>query len=353
MRITCIELVTIKLEDRAWSLFLVHTDAGLTGIGRGGDPHLITRELAPLLVGQDPRRTAFLWHRMYETAWRPGGPGRAAMPSIGALDVALWDLCGKASGQPVWRLLGGYRDEVPAYADGAGYADVPDQSPAGIASQVEKHAGQGYEAFKIHMYRAATPQEVVERVRLSRERLGPDKKLMIDLHAAWEGRLAVEVARQLEPYDLYWIEEPVRRDDEPHYLRMVQGATRALVVGGEGEGTLYGIRRLLTEGALQVVQTDILVGGGYTGLLRIAALAEAFHLPVAPHGAQYPDINCHLAAAVPNGLIVPACPSCEPSQIWSRLYDPPFQVQDGRIALTEKPGLGLELDQDFVERYRV
>ena len=97
---------------------------------------------------------------------------------------------------------------------------------------------------------------------------------MIDVSRAWSGKVAVETARRLEPYKLYWIEEPVRLDDEPLYMRMVQEATSAIVAGAEGEGTLYGIRRLINEGALQLVQTDILIGGGYTGLMRIAALCE-------------------------------------------------------------------------------
>ena len=247
------------------------------------------------------------------------------MSSIGALDIALWDLYGKICDQPVWRLLGGYTDTVPVYADGIGYID---QSPEEVAAEVKEHADLGYDAIKLH-FNSCTPEEVIDKVRLSREVLGPDKKLMIDVSRAWSGKVAVETARRLEPYKLYWLEEPVRFDDEPLYMRMVQDATSAIVAGAEGEGTLYGIRRLINEGALQLVQTDILIGGGYTGLMRIAALCEAYHLPIAPHGAQFPDINCHLVAAVPNGLMVPACPSCEPFQIWSKLYDPPFQVVNG------------------------
>ena len=359
MRITHVETLLVRLpvgppekgQTREWPIVLVHTDQGLQGMGRGGDPQVIARDLAPLLTGRDPRHIARLWEQMYETVWR--GPGRTAMPSIGALDVALWDLCGKACGQPVWRLLGGYRDRIPVYADGAGYANAPDQSPQGIASKVKEFVDLGYDAVKIHMYGAANPEEMVERVRCSRELIGPDKKLMIDVHRAWDGDEAVETAHRLEVYQLYWIEEPVRQDDEPYYMHRVQEATSALVTGGEGEGTLYGIRRLLEEGALQVVQTDILAGGGYTGLMRIAALAQAFHVPISPHGAQYPDLNCHLTAAVPNSLIMSACPASETDQIWSRMYDPPFSVENGHIAMSQAPGLGLELDWDFVERHRV
>ena len=104
---------------------------------------------------------------------------------------------------------------------------------------------------------------------------------------------------------------------------------------------------------LQVAQTDILVGGGFTGLRRIASMAAAHHAYVAPHGASFPEINCHLLAAVPNGLMIPACPHTEPYQIWSRLYDPPFQVVEGEVAMTDQPGLGLTLNQSFVDDCRV
>ena len=135
-------------------------------------------------------------------------------------------------------------------------------------------------------------------------------------------------------------------------MRMVREAANGLIAGGEGEGTLSGVRRLIVEGGLQVVQTDILVGGGFTGLMRIAALAEAHHVPVSPHGASFPEINCHLVAAVSNGLMVPACPPTEPYQIWSQLYDPPFRVEGGEIAMSDAPGMGLELDEDFVAEHR-
>lgn len=333
---------------RDWPLIFIRAEGGLTGIGRGGSPDLIAREFAPLLVGEDARRPARLWQRMYDTAWRFRGPGRAAMGTIGALDVALWDLFGKACGQPVWRLLGGFRDRVGAYADGIGYVHQDAETVAGL---VRKHAGLGFGAIKFHLS-DADRDLALEKVRLSREGLGPERKLMIDVHRMWDGRTAAEMARKFAPYGLYWIEEPVRGDDEPAHMRMVREATDALVAGGESEGTLYGIRRLIVEGGLQVVQSDIMGGGGFTGLMRMAALAGAHHVFVAPHGASYPEINAHLIAAVPNGLLVSACPHTEPYQIWSKLYRPAFEIVDGEIAMTDRPGLGLAFDEDFVAEYK-
>ena len=310
---------------------------------------MIEGELAPLLAGQDPRRTAILWQRMYEAAWRFRGPAMRAMSSIGAIDVALWDIYGKSCGQPVWRLLGGYRDRAPAYADGIGYVD---QSPQEVAALVKKHAELGYNAVKVHLT-SPDLDVALEKVRLSRQALGPHRKLMLDVWSMWTGQEAADMARKLEPYELFWIEEPVRKDDETLYLMMVREATSALLAGGESEGTLYGTRRLIIEGGLQVVQADILGGGGFTGLLRIAALAEAHHAYVAPHGAQYPEISAHLVAAVPNGLMVSACPDSEPYQIWSKMYAPRFSVIDGHIEMTDKPGLGLELHWEFIDEFRV
>jgi L-alanine-DL-glutamate epimerase-like enolase superfamily enzyme len=272
------------------------------------------------------------------------------MATIGAIDIALWDLYGRSCGEPVWRLLGGFRDRVQVYADGIGY--VEDQDAEGVAALVKKHADQGYGAVKFHLV-ASDPDLALEKVRLSREVLGPDLRLMVDVHGVWDGVTCVEMARRFNPYHLYWLEEPVQKDDEIGFYRMVREASNALIAGGEGEGTLYGAQRLIADGGLQVLQTDIVGGGGYTGLLRMAAVAEAHHAYIAPHGASYPDLNCHFLAGVPNGLMVPACPETEPYQIWSKMYKPRFEVKNGEVAMTDKPGLGLELDEAFVREYRV
>lgn len=357
MEITRVEVVVLEHNwgppeegvTREWPLVLVHTDDGLSGLGRGGDPAIISEQLAPLLLGQDPRRIAMLWQKMYDHAWRFRGPGMSAMSSVGALDVALWDIYGKHCEQPVWRLLGGFKDRVDVYADGIGYVD---QDPETVAELVSKHASIGYSHVKFHLS-GYDDDAALQKVRLSREAVGSDVRLMLDAHRMWHGRVAAEMAQKFEPYGLYWIEEPVRGDDEPRFYRMVREATSAIVAGGEGDGTLGGARRLITEGGLQLLQTDILIGGGFTGLMRFAALAQAHHIPIAPHGAQYPDISCHLSAAVPNGLIVPACPDVEPYEIWSKLYSPRFEISEGVIEMTDRPGLGLDLDWDFIDEHRI
>ena len=179
MRIERIETLVVKYpwgppEDgvtRTWPIHRIYADNGLVGIGRGGNPDLITREFGSLLVGEDPRRIGRLWQRMYDVVWRFCGPERADMPSIGALDVALWDLYGKLCGQPVWRLLGGFRGRIPAFADGIG---AEERSPDETAAKVKEHASLGFDAVKFHFSRG-DPQEVVDKVRICRQALGPDR----------------------------------------------------------------------------------------------------------------------------------------------------------------------------------
>ena len=154
MKITDVEVIVLEHNwgppeegvTREWPLMLVHTDEGISGLGRGGDPEIVRNELAPLLIGQDPRRTAMLWQMMYDHAWRFRGPDRAAMTSIGSLDIALWDIVGKASGQPVWRLLGGYTDRVEVYADGIGYVD---EDPETVGATREEARRRGLLARQV------------------------------------------------------------------------------------------------------------------------------------------------------------------------------------------------------------
>ena len=186
MKITDIEVIVLEHNwgppeegvTREWPLMLVHTDEGISGLGRGGDPSIVKNELAPLLIGQDPRRTAMLWQKMYDHAWRFRGPDRAAMTSIGSLDIALWDIYGKVCGQPVWKMLGGYTDRVEVYADGIGYVD---QDAKTVAALVKKHADEGFSHVKFHLS-GYDNDAALEKVRLAREAVGPDVRVMLDAH---------------------------------------------------------------------------------------------------------------------------------------------------------------------------
>ncbi len=362
MRIERIETITLRVpwgpeergELRDWPVVQVHASDGRVGIGRGGDARLIRAEFKDILVGQDAGLISLHWQRMFDHAWRFRGPGPAAMSSICGIDVALWDLLGQSAGKPVWRLLGGHGDSVPVYADGIGYED---EDADAMAHKVRLHAGLGFDHVKVHLP-GPEADENVEKIRRSREALGPDKKLLVDAFRHWDGPTAAQVVRRMLDYDLFWIEEPVRMDDELGYLRMVRdmllgAGADCYLAAGEGENTLSGVARLITQGGVQVIQTDPVSVGGYTGLMRVAAVCNAHNALLAPHGSQLPEINCQIGAAIPNLLMIPATPAVEPYQIWSRLYDPVFVVDGPTLSLTEKPGMGLSLNEDFIREYRV
>jgi L-alanine-DL-glutamate epimerase-like enolase superfamily enzyme len=330
----------------------VVTDEGLVGISRIGPeagPY-VEQTLAPELMGQDPANVERLWERMYGAVARSGSPRSGAVGMVGSLDVALWDLLGKRLGRPVWQLLGGLRDRVEAYADAIPV--VPGrESAAALAEAMAGYVDEGFAAVKLHLPRGA-PDEVVADVARVRAAIGPQVRLMVDVHRKWDPWTAVEIARRLEPSDVYWLEEPVSGDDQVGGLALVAARIRQLVAGAEGEHSLHACRDYVARGAVHVLQADILGAGGFTAWRRIAAVAHAYHVRVAPHGASFPELNAHLVASLPNGLIVSAFPPGEPYEVWSRLYRQPLQLRKGEIRLGGAPGLGLELDEAFIARHR-
>jgi D-arabinonate dehydratase len=266
---------------------------------------------------------------------------------IGAVDIALWDLVGKSANLPCWQLLGGYRDWVPAYADVPARAS----SPAELGEQLAASVTMGFDAVKFHILNR-DPDDVVRQTAAAREAIGPDVKLMIDLFGWLDVRTAIDVCRQIERYDLFWVEEPELRDDEPLGLAVVTQHTRIPVAGAEGQRTIYGVRAILEKGGLTYLQTDIVGGGGFTNYRKIAALAEAYHVRLAPHGASLPDLHAHLAAALPHTEIIPATTPNQPPEIYAHLWQD-FRVAQGHVELSNRPGLGLEFDEAYLRRHRI
>ena len=354
MKIKNIEFRTLELERQygryssQMGVLMAHTDDGPTGISRclAAARSVIEDRLAPMLVGQDPLETERLWQAMYCCIGNLEPDRRGTVTAIGSLDIALWDLKGKILGAPVHRLLGGYRDSVPAYADGAMFYRGPD----GMAEWAELYVNEGYRAVKYHVMDEG-PDEVVETVRRTRSAVGPGIQIMVDVHKRWGPRLAVETARRMEEFNVTWLEEPVTWDDEVGGMQYLSAGTRIAVAAGESEYNLYRCRDLLQKGGIKVLQTDILTAGGYTAWLKMAGLADAYHALISPHGASFPELAAPLIAAVPNGMIVSAFPKGQVPEIWSRLYRQPIEIRDGVIELNDRPGLGLEFDDDFLTRF--
>jgi L-alanine-DL-glutamate epimerase-like enolase superfamily enzyme len=367
-----------RMASKPALLVEVETDSGLIGLGEAahfGGPLRSTQvviegELRDHVLGEDPRDIEHLWEQMHQRSYKHarGGLVVAAMSGI---DIALWDLRGKMAGMPLWRLLGGYRRRVPAYATGGFYAEG--KGIQELCEEMGAYCQHGFQAVKMKVgrntdiegspLRAMTHRGTCEvslaedlaRVRAVRETIGPDTRLMIDANGAWDVPTAVKVGRALEPLDLYWFEEPVCPDDVAGSARVAKKV--AIPVAGY-ETCSYGkvsFRDYISAGAVHFVQPDVAWSGGLTEALKIAHLAQVWNLPVAPHihgSAVAVAAAVHLLGAIPNAslaeMVFPAHP------LMDKLVREPLVVDGtGHIALSERPGLGVELDPRVVNKYRV
>ena len=330
----------------------VRTDAGATGTGfvSAGNASsdlvamLLRGNLKVAVIGQDPLLTTDLWQRMHEAVPRRGGEGivRAA---IAAVDFALWDLKGKLLNAPVSALLGGRRARVPTYANCAHHLP-PDK----LAEKAAGYVKAGHAALKIRGSATyVSLQEATDRVRAVREAIGPDVKLMVDVNGTWDVDTAIQQLKRWEPYDVYWLEEPVPPEDIPGYVRVRQRAGRTYVVGGEQHVGVPEFRQLIELGAVDVVQPNAAVTGGITDWLRIHALATLASVPVSPWNLQM--VHVHLAAGLPNVQWIEYFMADNPLlEFQSRLFKGPVLREERRedgifLVPPEGPGLGLELDE--------
>jgi L-alanine-DL-glutamate epimerase-like enolase superfamily enzyme len=349
----------------------VETDAGITGLGEAkvgvgnlgnyaAVVELIRRDLGPAIVGRDPRDVTATWDLLYSGSRAHYGVREGRLfPTVGrrgitvaaisGIDIALWDIAGKALDVPVWRLLGGrYRDRVPAYASG-GWAPV-----GGIGKQLAQYVERGHRVVKMRVgLQDRSVDDSAARVREVRDTLGPEIGIMVDAHGTWSVRDALRFARKVEAYDLGWIEEPVSADN-PAGLAEVRRATDIPIATGENEQTRFGFRDLIAAGAVDILQPDVAIAGGLTECQRICALAAAHELTVAPHlwgSAILFAAGLHLCVATPCATIVEFSRGENP--LLHELCEEPFDLVDGHVLAPERPGLGLTLRRDFVRAITV
>jgi L-alanine-DL-glutamate epimerase-like enolase superfamily enzyme len=360
-------------ESRAGLLVEIETDGGVTGIGEAGvgggaTQSVIEKQLRPMLLGEDPLLIEGLWQKMYARTRQFGRRG-IVINALSGIDIALWDIAGKVAKLPVYRLLGACRDRVEAYASGGFYQEG--KSVGDLAGEAEGYRARGFRGMKMKIGRNPStqthlrhlvansqmcevePEEDIARVAAVRKALGPRAKLMVDVNCAWSPSVAVEMGRALEPYKLYWIEEPVATDDIDGSARVADALATA-IAGYETEIGLYGFRELIERGAVDIVQPDIAWSGGFSECRRIAAFAQAHHRMVAPHAfasAVTLAASLHLLASIPNGLVLEF--DQNPNGLRDELLKEPIRIDgEGMIRLPERPGLGIELDPAAVERYR-
>jgi L-rhamnonate dehydratase len=334
----------------------VETDAGIIGHGLGA----ITREtviaeivnsvIAPALVGDDPLAHERIWEKLY---WllTPRGQSGFGPQALSAVDIALWDIKGKAFGQPVWRLLGAARARVPIYAT-FGFAFL---ERAELAAAAKLWVSQGYRRLKMvvgHEALARREQrslaeviaEDAARVCAVRESIGPDVELFIDANCSLDLRHAVRLAEMVKPYGIAFFEEPITQNDALLMAQM-RRATGMPLACGQNEGLISRFRDLLLHEAVDYLQPNVVNSGGFTQGMKIAGLAAAFNIPVV-NGGAWPYHNMHLQAGVANGSLVEmhylAVELCR--KIYRGLPEP----VDGWLALPEAPGLGFEPDRDAI-----
>jgi len=349
----------------------IETDEGLTGLGEakasvgnlghyGALVTLIRDELAPALLGRDPRDVAAIWESLYSGtrahyALREGrgfptlGRRGLGVSALSGVDIALWDLLGQSLGQPVWRLLGGrVRDRVPAYASG-GWAPVGQ-----IGAQLARYVERGHRAVKMRVgLQDRSVDDSAARVREARQALGPGIGLMVDAHGTWSVRQAQRFARKVADCDLAWLEEPVSPDNLGG-LAEVRAATDIPIAAGESEQTRFAFRDLIAAGAVDVLQPDLAIAGGLTEAQRIAALASAHGLTLAPHlwgGAVLFAAGLHLAVATPCVTLLEFSRGENP--LLHDLPEEPFVLEDGHVLAPSRPGLGLALRREMLREITV
>ncbi len=342
-----------------WLIVEIFTDAGLVGIGNAALSPLVTKQvidsyLAPLLVGQDPWDTEFLWQQMYRKTMAFGRKG-IGMVAISAVDIALWDILGKSAKQPVYRLLGGKtKQRIPVYASRLYSGDLRE-----LAAEAKRYRDEGYRAMKLRfgwgpMDGAAGMQRNVELVRTVRETVGAEVDVMADAYMGWTLDYAKRMLPLLEPFHLRWLEEPVIPDDIHGYAEL-KACGRIPIAGGEHEFTLYGFRELLAARALDYIQFDTNRVGGISQARKIAALAEAHSVPVIPHAGQMH--NYHIVMASLNSPMAEYFPPVDVevgNELFWYIFKGEPRAKDGYIDLDENtPGLGLTIDEAALAQFEV
>jgi len=346
----------------------IETEEGHVGIGEiHGRPQAeivrILGHFRTFLVGEDAADHAALYEKLFRTTFSresarfaaaEGQPhfGAGAAPqmmaAIAGIDIALHDLKAKRAGLPLYRLLGGSRAVVPAYASGGYYGPDGAATVEGLVEEMTGYWELGFTAVKMKV--GGLPlEDDVARVRAVREAL-PDAEIMLDANSAYDVPAAVEAARAFEPIEIAWLEEPVAWFDPVFGLARLGATTSIPLASGERELHLFGCRDLIDHTPIRFMQFDCTRAGGVSEWLRVAAYAAAHGVLMAPH--HDPQIHGHLVAAADNGYILEVFPNPVRDPVWSALFTEQPQVIGGEVILSDRPGLGVLLDHEFVERHR-
>jgi galactonate dehydratase len=369
VKITSVTASHLPGTRYAWVFLRIDTDAGLHGIGQvssGPNSAIVAAaasRLGPLLIGEDPSRIEYLWQKLYSGFNSLGSLGFVSA-LISGVDIALWDLRGKALGLPIYELLGGkvsQSEGLLLYSNGwfTG-CSTPDEFAAAAARTVaDGHTALKLDPFKggaayLSRYAAGYPPEadmeavaIVERIR---EAVGPGVEIFIDAHGRFELPTAVRLANRLEPYRIGWFEEPVPPENWDA-LRQFRDRTNVPVCVGERLYTRWQFRPVLEQKLAEYIMPDIIRTGGISEMKKIATMAEAFFVPISPHDATGPITliaGAHTMLTTPNFFRLEIAYS--ELEVYQQVMDPPFDVRAGFFYVSDRPGLGHELRPDYLEK---
>lgn len=350
-------------EYRGTLVVRVETDGGVAGEIYSGDVldteigkaerlvSFVEEDIADVLVGADLFRTEANWEELMARSRRlftyQAGARQLFVHAIGAVDIAIWDAIGKATGQPLYRLWGGYREEIPIVAIGGYYG--ADRTTEDLIAEMEDYEEMGLSGVKLKVG-GRSPERDLERLAAVREAMGPEFSIACDANQGYETDEAIEFAKGAAEYDVEWFEEPVVWHDQYAGMRTVRRRSTIPVTAGQSESTIEACRRLIEGEAVDIVNLDASIAGGPTAWRKVANTADAFGLSVAHH--EEPHVAMHLLASVPNGRAVECFhPDFDP--IWHEMVRERPPISDGTLRLPDEPGIGLEIDHGFVEEHAI
>ena len=371
MKITNVEAIYLRQNqvkaqcDSGQDALIVRisTDAGITGIGEvdsaplavkgaieGPFSHTIATGLRELLIGEDPFETEYLWYKMYRKNVYAGRRG-VAIHAMSGIDMALWDIKGKALGQPVWKLLGGgFHQKIRPYA-----SSLFGATPAETGERARRFRDRGFTAVKFGWAPMGQDERTdIALVREARKGLGNDADLMIDAGLVWDAKTAIQRAGAFSEYKIFWLEEPLQPDDYEGYRKLSE-ATEVRIAAGEEESNRLSYLELMDRGRIDIVQVDLTRCGGFTEAMKIASLAYDRGIPVVNHGfTTYINVAAalHFLNSIPNSFILEFVAE-EETTLRDRLTKQRLVAKDGMLDIPDAPGLGIELDEAAIEKYAV
>jgi D-galactarolactone cycloisomerase len=339
-------------------LVILETNQGVEGFGLATSytdmspiVHVIESGISEKILGCNPLEPEMLYQSLFNLtasrlAYEKGWSREALIRVSAAVDIACWDIIGKISGLPLYQLFGGFRNKVPCYVTCAYYREGKDH--AELKDEIQMLVDQGHQGFKAKVGGLSLAEDL-ERMELVREIIGPERDLMIDVNRAWDLKTAIEGARLLEPLKPTWLEEPVRWMDDRRELKILAQHTSIPLSGGESESTSYGCRTMIDEKAIQILQFDCTMFGGFTEGRKMTALCDLNHVDVAPHHDCF--IHAPLVASSPAGRIVESFTDPERDPLQAELFENPPNIENGWLTLNEAPGLGLTLSESALAKF--